>query len=327
MIDEGNDLRRYLEGLSRIKAGAQELLTIPVEARGHVFRNRAKHPLQKTRTQYLSSNRVLDAWRALKEGSSDKEFTLGLGDLFAGSVTPCAHCGLYEWNISQEGMKPLLECPFPSGVRKTVVRFSVPSGRIALGCSAVSLFFSREQLDAGIGRYEAWLGHMHELTKLYEVSGFVQAEAFDQDNAYVYRCDRSSSFILTNRGETTCRKPLAKNVFPHQPQFFFCDASLWERQRASREPLAKQGWYFEEPSFFEVEPGDYECVISYGKWKGLPKQWVQKLRLPARALLTRIGEATPLLSEAESQDRVQKCLETHPWHTESYMKQYFNKDR
>lgn len=314
-----DDFRRELKDG---KAACKRLLAIPFpDPQGHIIGNPKglQHPFKGASDKTAPLRGFLKFEQEMTDFLRKEKaaFPIGFCDAVADIVTPCAACGLYEWDVDARGIRPLVVCPFPDGIKATSVDISVPSGRLVVGVSMQTMFVrNKDVYKRLVTDFDGTLHCNHYGTKLWESYGFAEVQLFSQAEHFLYQTD-NGGFVLSSTSPRKGRS-LTADLFPFMPKFACCDADLFQPLYVKRRHLICK-----DAEFITVQtvPGTYRVRVVYGT--KLPVIPVAGSGMRARVTIERIGEATPLPTIKELRTHAETFLASHPWLLTEYMKRRF----
>lgn len=300
-----------------VRAAMAWLKTIPfsdTDLQGHALGTKG-HPFNFFKWPFPQHAYLTDLVRGMKERfAAGLSYPLNLRDAFdcEGHLT-CMRCGAYDWDVTDQGIRPLAPCPLRDDLPQTFVDISVPSGKLSVGVHMATYFHGRDKatdlhFDATI--FRGWYE-----TELMAQYGFAQMHLWSQAECSLYRTSPTS--LILSAARVKGLKPHAE-IFPYMPQFAACDAEFFEPLRRNCKHAVRPEVTFET---IEVVPGTYR--VSMNQTKQPPRMQIGPHRLRPRIVISRIGEATPIPPFEELKVRADAFLMEHPWLLEANMEKRF----
>lgn len=267
-----------------------------------------------TSVQASVAGRIWSSWMRMCAKAAHEEVvrSLPIGLSAYGLLSPCKQCGLDEFMLNEQGLRPVAPCPFkghphissnPSvAARTTVVHIEVPSGRLVVGCTLAPLFFpgKREMVRDPLAPFFS-----HHGTELWATHGFLEADIGWQEYDAVFRVG-DGEVVLTKTEEGASLPQSLARVNTIMPLFAAADANLFRRVR-HRLAECRSGMTYRT---VHVRPGRYEVRVNYEHAPVLiPRvQLPSGERVEARVAMKWVGEATALPTNAKLRENFLQAL-------------------
>ncbi len=215
-------------------------------------------------------------------------------------TSPCMRCGLVDWVVSAQDVRPLVPCPFPNGVIETRVLVPVPSGKLAVGRSLTRAGApAAPEIDDRNGLFPV---RTHYAAEFWARYGFAQFTLSDLSFRHVLR-DGDAALALCDgpaiRGPKLGSALLAF-ACGDAARFFPAHQEL-RRANAIRRDLVL--------SSIGVPPGMYEVTLFHQprRFEGAGA----KRRVAVR--IVRVDGVTRAPFSADPDADARAFLERHPW--------------
>ncbi len=284
----------------------QCLTAIPFQANGHqlptghpfAVADHAPAPLVHRASGYAALE------TALHELPPGQAFYVGMFARIRELTVPCARCGLADWLVAADAVRPLLPCPFAEGPLETKVRIPVPSGKLAVGCLLISA--GAPNAPAIEDGHDFSFIRSHHEAGFWASYGFAQLNIRDQGFRLVLP-DGEGAFVLVD-GPPVHKAHSVATLNMIMPTFACGDAERFYRRH---QDLRKANLIQRDATLSSVvvPPGTYEITLFH---EPQPFTDTSSDRFMA-VRIARVGDvgADPFSSDPDVAARA--FLEPHPW--------------
>ncbi len=306
-IPQENEIRRIIDELHlgrRPHLASQRLAGLAFHPDGH--RVASGHPFIPPNEGDLLARlggASSVAYAGMLKGLSPGQSVL-VGEMarLRGLISPCARCGLVDWVVSAQDVRPLVPCPFADGRVETTVLIPVPSGRLAVGRSLVRAGApAAPEIDDRQGLFPV---RTHFAAQFWANYGFAQFTVPDLSYRHVLRDGEAALALCDGPGVRgpTLGAPLLTFACGDAERFFPRHQEL-RRLQAVRRDLTL--------SSVRVPPGVYKATLFYG-----PQPFVAAKGTRGMVIrIARVDGLGPVPFSSDPDAAANTFLERHPWLT------------
>lgn len=243
--------------------------------------------------------------KALDEVPPNEGFHVGDGARIREVTSACSRCGLVDWVVGTNVVRPLIPCPFAEGPIETKIRIPVPSGKLAVGCILTSAAApAAPTIDDGHGLSFI---RSHHAAQFWAHYGFAQLNVHDV--GFRLLLPGGNGTLVLSDGPPVRGASRVARLNMIMPTFACGDAvRFYPRHQALR--VANEIRRDATLTSIVVQPGIYEVTL-YHKPEPFPAPTAPDRRMAVR--IARVGEVGPMPFTADPDANADAFLTRHPW--------------